>query len=112
MSGVTIASTVAPASKKVTSTPRLDELGFSPHLMAKMRPRRVMAHDTRVPAQSNHTNRRRRSRGAGQFDRASHSTSLAVRRSERAAPRAPGHAHRAAELALGELLSMMATCAR
>ena len=31
---------VAPTSKNVTSTPKLDEFGFMPHLIARMRPRR------------------------------------------------------------------------
>lgn len=39
MTGVTIASAVAPTSRNVTSTPRLDEFGFMPHLIARMRPR-------------------------------------------------------------------------
>lgn len=37
--GVTIASAVAPTSRNVTSTPRLEELGFMPHLIARIRPR-------------------------------------------------------------------------
>ncbi len=37
--GVTIASAVAPTSRNVTSTPKLEELGFMPHLIARMRPR-------------------------------------------------------------------------
>jgi len=41
ITGVTSASAVAPASKNVTSTPRLDEFGFMPHLIARIRPGRI-----------------------------------------------------------------------
>src|SRR6185503_9329613 len=41
ITGVTAASTVAPTSRNVTSTPRLDEFGFIPHLIARMRPRGI-----------------------------------------------------------------------
>jgi len=37
--GVTTASAVAPTRRNVTSTPRLDEFGFIPHLTARIRPR-------------------------------------------------------------------------
>src|SRR5262245_35400878 len=40
ITGVTIASAVAPTSRNVTSTPRLDEFGFMPHLIARIRPLR------------------------------------------------------------------------
>src|SRR6266705_559920 len=36
-----IASAVAPTSRNVTSTPRLDEFGFIPHLIARIRPRGI-----------------------------------------------------------------------
>jgi hypothetical protein len=39
MTGVAIARAAAPKSRNVTSTPRLDELGFIPHLVARIRPR-------------------------------------------------------------------------
>ncbi len=38
ITGVTIASAVAPTSRNVTSTPRLDEFGFIPHLIARIFP--------------------------------------------------------------------------
>ena len=45
ITGVASASAVAPTSKNVTSTPRLEELGFIPHLIARIRPRRDMAEE-------------------------------------------------------------------
>lgn len=46
--GVATLNAVAPSSKKVTSTPRLEELGLSPHLTASTLPRRLRSTGTRA----------------------------------------------------------------
>ena len=49
ITGVASDSIDAPTSKKVTSTPRLDELGLSPHLTASIRPRGVRLRTRSMP---------------------------------------------------------------